>query len=73
MIVCRKAKDDHLTGVSIAPNKQEPTYKAWKTKNDMVISWLINFTNNNIEDNFLLYGPAKEIWEGGCKRSLFKQ
>ena len=47
----------------MSPIKEEPTYKQWKTENNMVMSWLINSMNNNIGENFLLYETATEIWE----------
>ena len=63
MFVCGKGKDDYLTGVAAEPEKEQPTYKTWKTENSMVMSWLINSMNNDIGENFLLYRTAREIWE----------
>ena len=31
----------------------------------MIMSWLINSINNDISENFLLFGTAKDIWDAG--------
>ncbi|KAL5840222.1 hypothetical protein ACOSQ4_012830 [Xanthoceras sorbifolium] len=49
MFVCGKGKDDHLTGTAVAPSKEDPTFRTWKSENNMV--------------NFLLYGTAQQIWD----------
>ena len=36
-------------------------FKVWKSENNMVMSWLINFMNNDIGENFMFYGRAKDI------------
>jgi hypothetical protein len=53
----------YLTGDIIIPEKNNPMFRTWKTENHMVMSWLINSMTNEIGENFLLYGTAKEIWE----------
>ncbi|KAL5739623.1 hypothetical protein ACOSQ2_028803 [Xanthoceras sorbifolium] len=61
MFVCGKGKDDYLTGVVVAPSKEDPKYRTWKSENNMAMSWLINSMINEIGENFLLYGTAQEI------------
>ncbi|RVW65136.1 hypothetical protein CK203_035784 [Vitis vinifera] len=34
-----------------------------RLKNSMIMSWLINSMNNDIGENFLLFGTAKDIWD----------
>ena len=63
MFVCGKGRDDYLTDVAAPPNKDDAGYKSWKTENNMVMSWLINLMTNEIDENFLLYSAAKEIWD----------
>ncbi|RVX02119.1 hypothetical protein CK203_025357 [Vitis vinifera] len=63
MFICRKGKDDHLNGVAAKPNKTDKKFKVWNVENNMVMSWLINSMTNDIGENFLLYGTAKEIWD----------
>ena len=63
MFICGKGKDDFITGVAESPGVESPTYKQWKTENNMVMSWLINSMTNDIGENFLLYGIANEIWD----------
>ena len=38
MFICGKGKDEYLIGVAESPAKEEPTYKQWKTENNMVMS-----------------------------------
>lgn len=63
MFICGKGRDDYLTGVIIIPEKNDPNFRTWKTKNPMVMSWMINSMTNKIGENFLLYGTTKEIGE----------
>ncbi|XP_020577062.1 uncharacterized protein LOC110022451 [Phalaenopsis equestris] len=63
MFVCGKGKDDYLSGDARAPMITDPSYKTWKSENNMVMAWLINSMTLNIGENFLLYGTAKEIWD----------
>lgn len=63
MFICGKGRDDYLTGEVTIPEKNDLKFKGWKTENHMVMSWLINSMNNDIGENFLLYGTTKEIWD----------
>ena len=63
MFICGKGKDDYLTGSTTKPKETEPGFKAWKSKHNMVMSWLINSMTTEIGENFLLYNFAQEIWE----------
>lgn len=63
MFICGKGKDDYLNGVAAKPNKTDEKFKVWNAENNMVMSWLINSMTNDIGENFLLYGTAKEIWD----------
>ena len=63
MFICGKGKDDYLTGEVTIPEREDPKFKVWKSENNMIMSWLINSMINEIGENFLLYGTAKEIWD----------
>ena len=54
MFICGRGKDDYLTGVVPRPMKEDPKFKRWKAKNNIVMSWLINSMNNDIRKNFIL-------------------
>lgn len=43
----------------------EPSHedRSWECANDMVISWLLNSMENDIEYSLLYYYSAKELWE----------
>ncbi|RVW94060.1 hypothetical protein CK203_038171 [Vitis vinifera] len=45
------------------PETTEPGFRKWKIENGMIMSWLINSMNNDIGENFLLFGTAKDIWD----------
>ncbi|CAJ2679170.1 unnamed protein product [Trifolium pratense] len=62
MFVSGKRKYEYLAGETVAPKTGDPTFKLWKTKNNMVMSWLINSMANEIGENFNLYTTANEIW-----------
>ena len=63
MFISGKGKDEYLTGEIEILEKGDPKYRLWKSDNIMIMSWLINSMNNDIGENFLLYGQAKEIWD----------
>ena len=61
IFICGKGRDDYLTGEVVIPEKNDPKFRTWKTENHMVMLWSINSMTNEIGENFLLYGTAKEI------------
>lgn len=63
MFICGRGKDDYLSGAAAPPKADDPKFRSWKSENSMVMSWLINSMTNEIGENFLLYGIAREIWE----------
>ncbi|RVW23088.1 hypothetical protein CK203_099976 [Vitis vinifera] len=58
-----KGKEEYLTGAIVQPKEDDPGYRTWKLENSMVMSWLINSMTNDIGENFMYYGTAKEIWD----------
>ncbi|KAK2977630.1 hypothetical protein RJ640_020537 [Escallonia rubra] len=62
MFISGKGKDDYLTGAASPPWKDDPSFRMWKTENNMVMSWLINTMDTEIGQNFLFYDTAYEIW-----------
>ncbi|KAJ9556965.1 hypothetical protein OSB04_011579 [Centaurea solstitialis] len=58
-----RGKEDHLTRVVPAPKPDEPSFKSWKSENNMVMAWLINSMTLEIGEIFHLYSTAQEIWE----------
>ncbi|RVW62261.1 Retrovirus-related Pol polyprotein from transposon RE1 [Vitis vinifera] len=63
LFICGKGKDEYLTGEAVMPETTEPGFRKWKIENSMIMSWLINSMNNDIGENFLLFGTAKDIWD----------
>ncbi|KAK3035301.1 hypothetical protein RJ639_034824 [Escallonia herrerae] len=62
MFISGKGKDDYLTGTASPPQKDDPSFRMWKTENNMVMSWLIKTMDTEIGQNFLFYDTAYEIW-----------
>ncbi|RVX02015.1 Retrovirus-related Pol polyprotein from transposon TNT 1-94 [Vitis vinifera] len=63
LFICGKGKDEYLTGEAAMLETTEPGFRKWKIENSMIMSWLINSMNNDIGENFLLFGTAKGIWD----------
>ncbi|RVX20446.1 Retrovirus-related Pol polyprotein from transposon RE1 [Vitis vinifera] len=63
LFICGKGKDEYLTGEAVMPETTKPGFRKWKIENSMIMSWLINSMNNDIGENFLLFGTAKDIWD----------
>ena len=63
MYICGRGKDGHLTGEISTPETTDPKFRAWKTDDHLVMSWLINSMTTEVGENFLLFRTAKEIWE----------
>ena len=63
MFVSGKRKDDYLTDAAIPPLKEDLKFRTWRFENNMVMSWLINTIDNEIGQNLMFYGTAKEIWD----------
>lgn len=55
MFITGKGKDDYLIGAAGPPKKDDPKFRVWKTKNNLVMSWLINPMDNKIGQFFVLW------------------
>ena len=58
-----KRKDDFLTKAATVQTTKDPKYKAWKSENSMVMSWLINSMTEETGEDFTCYKMDKEIWD----------
>ncbi|KAG8375959.1 hypothetical protein BUALT_Bualt09G0013400 [Buddleja alternifolia] len=67
IFISGKGKEDYLSGAAIQPKEDDPRYRTWKLENSMVMSWLINSMTNDIGENFMYYGTAKEIWHAATE------
>lgn len=63
MFITSKGKDENLVGKIVQLMKEDSKFKAWKSENNMIMSWLINSMIDDAGENFLLYRTSKEIWE----------
>ena len=59
MFVRGKGKDDHLTGLSAAPAKEDSRYQTWRAEDSMVMSWLINYMTMILAKIFSYIAPQK--------------
>lgn len=62
MFINERGKDDYLLGVP-KPEINNPKYWVWRTKNNLVMSWLISSMNTEIGESFLLLTTSQNIWE----------
>ncbi|RVW96881.1 Retrovirus-related Pol polyprotein from transposon RE2 [Vitis vinifera] len=62
LFICGKGKDEYLTGEATMLETTEPGFRKWKIENSMIMLWLINSMNNDIE-------PYRKIVE---QKRLFK-
>ncbi|RVW15064.1 hypothetical protein CK203_084807 [Vitis vinifera] len=49
LFICSKGKDEYLIGEAAMPETTKPGFRKWKIENNMIMSWLINSMNNDIE------------------------
>ena len=60
-----KSKLGFVDGTLKAPSDttKPEEYAAWKTCNDMVLSWLLNSLTSDIADSVIFCNTAHEVWE----------
>lgn len=63
MFICGKGKNEYFSKEIVQPKATNPEFMKWKVENNMVMSLLINYTTNEISENFLLYGTTHQIWD----------
>lgn len=49
-----------MIGDSTAPNLMNSTYVTWNAENSMVMTWLVNSMDKDINSS---YSIAKELWD----------
>ncbi|RVW95612.1 Retrovirus-related Pol polyprotein from transposon TNT 1-94 [Vitis vinifera] len=49
LFICGKGKDEYLIGEAVMPETTKLGFRKWKIENSMIMSWLINSMNNDIE------------------------
>ena len=45
------------------PSTNDPLYQIWDAQNSMVMAWLIHSMQDKINETYLYYPIAKEIWD----------
>ncbi|KAJ8640502.1 hypothetical protein MRB53_017196 [Persea americana] len=58
-------KIGYLTGDKKAPTLEDPTYVTWDAENSMVMTWLVNSMDEDINSKYMCYSTAKELWDNG--------
>ncbi|RVW85144.1 hypothetical protein CK203_032913 [Vitis vinifera] len=53
----------YLTGEKKAPAVDDPNYAIWDNENSMVMTWLVNSMEEDINSNYMCYPTAQELWE----------
>ena len=63
MYIRGRGKMAYLTGEKTAPAKDDPAYATWDAENSMVMTWLVNSMEEDINSNHICYPTAQELWE----------
>jgi len=61
MYIRGRGKISYLTGDIKEPNPNDSTYAAWDAENSMIMTWLVNSMEEDIQTNYLCYSIAKEL------------
>lgn len=56
-------KIGYLTGETKEPAPEDPGYSTWDAENSMVITWLVNSMEEEINSNYMCYHTVKELWD----------
>lgn len=54
IFISSKGKDEYLSGEAVQ-SKEDRKFKAWKSENNIVMSWVVNSMTKDIGEKFLLY------------------
>ena len=65
-----KGKEEYVTNDANRPKKDGADLTKWKLENSQVMSWLLNTMTNEIREDFMYYGTAKEIWNAAKETYL---
>ena len=67
MYIRGRGKLGYLTGERLQPAITDPQYAMWDAKNSMVMTWLVNSMEEDINCNYMCYPTAKELWDSVTK------
>ena len=59
-----KAKNEFgfIDGTIKAPSEKDPKYKAWRTCNQVVKSWMLNSINPSLMNTIIFFDTATDVW-----------
>ncbi|KAL9462523.1 hypothetical protein AB3S75_000513 [Citrus x aurantiifolia] len=63
MYIWGRGKMGYLTEDKKEPAKEDPSYATWDAENSMVMTWLVNSMEEDINSNYMCYLTAKELWD----------
>ncbi|XP_075514618.1 uncharacterized protein LOC142549521 [Primulina tabacum] len=58
-----RGKLGYLTGEAEKPAETESTYKTWRSKNSLVMAWLLNSMDTSIARPYMFMKTAKDVWD----------
>ena len=53
----------YLTGEKKAPVVDDPNCAIWDAENSMVMTWIVNYMEEDINSNYIYYPTTQELWE----------
>lgn len=63
MYIRERGKISYLTGATPTPDSKDPMYEIWDVENSMVMTWLVNSMEEEINPNYMCFSTAKELWD----------
>ena len=63
MVIQGRGQLGYLDHTTTQPDESYPEYMTWDAQNSMVMAWLVNSMNDDIEENYLYHTTAKDLWE----------
>ena len=67
MYIRGRGKLGYLTGERLQPAITDPQHAVWDAENSMVMTWLVNSMEEDINCNYMCYPTAKELWDSVTK------
>lgn len=58
-----RGKLGYLTGEAKRPSKDDPMFRVWRSKNSLVMAWLLNSMETAIAKPNMFLPSVKDIWE----------
>jgi hypothetical protein len=52
-----------INGSTISPKVNDPEYKAWLSKDQLIVSWILNSMEGNLDEIFSFSESSSDLWD----------